>query len=205
MHRTIAAAITTLSTAVWLSSAAAQSGCDFKAIAAGTVPVDQSLACLANKITSLETENSRLSSASQIPSGAIVAFDRPNGCPPDWEKFDEGAGRFIIGVGGKYELPYVAGKPRYQKGGSETHTLTAAEMPEHNHYVTVSRAAGSGIHDGLGGSPADHGIAVDYEKPEGETITPGWGPRDRVISHTGGSQPHNNMPPYIALYFCKKT
>ena len=29
-------------------------------------------------------------------------------------------------------------------------------------------------------------------------------PRNLVTNGMGASEPHNNMPPYIALYFCKK-
>ena len=127
-----------------------------------------------------------------IPSGAVMAFDRPNGCPDGWAQFSEAAGRFVIGVGGKNELPYVGGEPRYQIGGAETHTLTVAEMPSHSHSFTgkaVSRGGwgGQAIRDfAVGGSE----VVSDF-KPSGS------------IGYVGGDGAHNNMPPYIALYFCK--
>lgn len=129
-----------------------------------------------------------------IPVGGIVAFDRPDGCPTGdgWESFDAASGRMILGVGPKvnaegiYELPYVGGRPRYQTGGAETHTLHPLEMPAHNHDISRTTNANAG------GTEA--ALVRD---------TQGRMENYRVTA-TGGNQPHNNMPPYIALYFCKK-
>lgn len=133
------------------------------------------------------------SDADTIPSGAIVAFDRPNGCPKGWTDFAAAAGRMIVGVDGKtYKLPYVAGKPEYQTGGAPTHELTVAELPKHSHEIPFVPE----VSNLSGGS-----YAVMSDDRHGSSK------RDYVTSNTdgGAGRAHNNMPPYIALYLCKKS
>lgn len=147
--------------------------------------------------------NQTSTSAAKLPKGAVVAFDRVDGCPPDWLPFEATAGRFIIGVDGDaYTLPYLAGKPSYQTGGSATHTLTKDEMPTHQHTVTSS-PHGTNIHDGFGGSDADYGIRPTYDP----TVlpTPNWATTQHTsfMANEGDGEAHNNMPPFIALYYCK--
>ena len=127
----------------------------------------------------------RLQSAVQIPPGTVFAFALPK-CPSGWTEFSEAGGRFIIGVNGStYKLPYVGGKPEYQLGGEEMHKLTIKEMPTHSH---------SGI-TATGSYNAAHLATKDPTNlPQGRGS----------IGASGSSKPHNNMPPFIALYFCKK-
>ncbi|GEM_PF-4221430 len=128
----------------------------------------------------------------QIPSGAVVAFDRE--CPNEgWELYDRAGGRFIVGAGhhsnrdtnGK--LLTIYSKPRLD-GGEEQHTLTVAEIPAHSHPIlrTDSKSGdGNFVNWTAMGSPNNKSTGAG-------TAT------------VGKSQSHNNMPPYIALYFCKK-
>lgn len=86
-----------------------------------------------------------------------------------------------------------------QKSGAETVTLTTAEIPQHIHFATASATEGNAT------SPQDHllGAEVDpdfaYRTPEttGRTAL-----RHGTIANAGGSQPHNNMQPYLAVNFC---
>ncbi|MEL6234399.1 MAG: hypothetical protein AAFR46_08310 [Pseudomonadota bacterium] len=126
-----------------------------------------------------------------LPPGAVVAFDLPNGCPAGWANFDAGAGRFIIGVGGTYQLPYVAGVPRYQIGGEETVALTELNMPAHNHVTFIQDNTNETGKRTDQTYPSIAGRNVDVRNAT-------------FSSNTGQGLPHNNMPPYIALYFCKK-
>lgn len=88
-------------------------------------------------------------------------------------------------------------------GGAETVTLNEAQMPAHRHSITSS-PPGEDIHDGFGGSGEKWGLSPEYDSSKPPQN--GWS----VTQHTsfmsikGSSKPHNNMPPYIALYFCKK-
>ncbi len=127
--------------------------------------------------------------------GIVVASTRS--CPElgtGWTVFEEGAGRFIIGVGGKYELPYVAGEPKYQIGGAEERNIALTSMPEHRHTLPMHTTGEEAPHVRGGAATTDffqHRVFVT-------------GTTNHVTASTGGKVPHNNMPPYIALYFCKK-
>ncbi len=142
----------------------------------------------------LVTETSKF----EVPAGAVLAFDSRTGCPSGWSLFSEASGRMIVGVGkkvgvqGSYELLYGSTGPRYDTGGAETHTLTVEEMPEHVHpnasLETIQVAGHFQGHPAITVPGRDSNTAYEIN----------------LVGSAGGGQPHNNMPPYIALYFCKK-
>jgi len=117
-----------------------------------------------------------------LPSGAVIAFDLAV-CPAGWTEYVAARNRTIIGSGSSYALGAT--------GGAATHTLTVNEMPSHRHGATRSNATYSG-----GG--ADMPIADPGTGDTSNTTV------NTAIMDTGGSQPHNNMQPYIALLYCRK-
>lgn len=87
------------------------------------------------------------------------------------------SGRFLLASGGGYSLGDYAGEA--------THTLTIEEMPSHNH--TLIWASSSQFGD-------SYARLVSSNIPDvSSQVT-----NDSMYS-TGGSQPHNNMPPYLVV------
>lgn len=87
-------------------------------------------------------------------------------------------------------------------GGEKTHTLTTNEMPTHNHAFMSAGQGGSYTDDykqvwtATGGSDGN-GVPANLTLPTYQG--------SQGVQNTGGSQPHNNMPPYLAVYMWKRT
>lgn len=82
-----------------------------------------------------------------------------------------------------------------QVGGSETVTLLQSEIPAHSHSYSVSGQLG------LGNTPIDQMFAVGdginlYAPATNLTPT-----SPQSLAPAGGDLPHNNMMPYLTLYF----
>lgn len=97
-----------------------------------------------------------------------------------WVSF--GAGRVLVGLDAtQTEFNTVEGV-----GGAKTHTLSTAEMPAHTHPITaVSDLSGVGTSQGAG--TANQATFVG------------------ATASTGGGGAHNNLQPYIVVYFWKRT
>ena len=80
-----------------------------------------------------------------------------------------------------------------QKGGQETHTLSAAEMPQHNHTVNTSAA------DGNSPIPIDNSLA-GYNN--GFNSGSNSVNLTNEVTNAGGGQGHNNMQPTLVVNFC---
>jgi microcystin-dependent protein len=81
-----------------------------------------------------------------------------------------------------------------QAGGEQAHTLVAAEMPQHTHQAvassnTANQGGPTNNYWANGGQPA-------YASSANGQMAAG------AVSTVGGSQPHENMPPYLVLNFC---
>lgn len=83
-----------------------------------------------------------------------------------------------------------------QKSGEETHTLSAAEMPQHTHALSASAADGNTPNPG--GTLLARETGAIYRQDANARVQMPSG----VITNVGGSQAHDNMQPYIALNFC---
>lgn len=106
-------------------------------------------------------------------------------------------GNMPLHVGGAQPGPGLSVRDLGEMAGSENVTLITSEMPAHSH-TGMAAGAGSGHADptnavfasGQRGRPAAYGL--------GNTTVP---MNPMALSVTGGSLPHNNMPPFLALTF----
>lgn len=100
----------------------------------------------------------------------------------EWERIK---GRFLLSADDEtYRLEST--------GGEATHTLTVSEMPRHSHGF-------DGVNDGttVTGQMGNYPIRMYQDKRIN------WG-SGSGIHNTGESKPHNNMPPYIAVYMWRR-
>ena len=91
--------------------------------------------------------------------------------------------------------PYNLG----QRGGETTVTLTSAEMPAHTH-TPMANTVSSQVPTPAGNTWAPPGAGRGLNIYD---ASPGSSPQmnPNALSPSGGSQPHNNMPPYLTLNF----
>ncbi len=86
-----------------------------------------------------------------------------------------------------------------QTGGEPFVTLLDSEMPIHAHQAFAT--SGGADQAGPGGNiwaqaVSDQGAFNYYNTTDGATMSP------LALQIAGGSQPHNNMMPYLTLNFC---
>lgn len=91
-----------------------------------------------------------------------------------WERLKD---RFLLAAGDTY----AAGST----GGEAEHKLTVAEMPSHTHEFSVQNNYSNG--------------SSGNDRELKRTNTGGF-----AATYAGGDQPHNNMPPYLAVYVWKR-
>lgn len=100
-----------------------------------------------------------------------------------WERMKD---RFLLAAGNGY----AAGAT----GGEATHTLTVEEMPKHHHNLYVRGFDNSSSKEAI--------VNASYNYTSAQSNA---GQAELIISSTGGSAAHNNMPPYLAVYMWKRT
>lgn len=104
-----------------------------------------------------------------------------------WEQLQD---RFLLAAGSNYS----AGST----GGESTHKLTSSEMPSHYHDSYLLGLNGSVV------APAYYAVfnqdayTYKYENTTSNTLDVA------ATEKTGGSEAHNNMPPYLAVYMWKR-
>ena len=113
------------------------------------------------------------------PVGSIfISVDSSN--PADlfggkWERVKD---TFLLAAGDVY----AAGT----EGGEAAHTLTVSEMPSHNHNLKIQ-----------GTETAANALTYSSQKNR-------FGGGGSLVQSTGDGQPHNNMPPYVAVFIWKR-
>ena len=134
-----------------------------------------------------------------VPKKSIIAY-HGNTAPEGWAICDgqngtpDLRGRFILASGkGKH----LINRSLNQTSGAENVTLTAAQMPHHNHETLYYN-----IHD------ANAGLSWQGSKRRLDFPGARWhGTADGYRSkttHAGSNHAHNNMPPYYVLTYIMK-
>ena len=119
-----------------------------------------------------------------FPIGGIIIWSGAStAIPSGWHLCDGTSGtpdlrnRFIVGAGSEYKVG--------DTGGSNEVTLNISQMPKHRHEVPMS-------------SGSDY-VDIDYaQKDKRNSNTQAY------TDYVGGSQPHENRPPYYALCYIMK-
>ncbi len=119
-----------------------------------------------------------------------------------WEQVKD---RFLLGAGNTYS--------NGSTGGASTVTLTANQMPSHTHTQASCTNPGNHSHTIPNvRSPSSSGSGAYFESwPGGSNSrthnTNGSGSHTHTITlnYTGGSQAHENMPPYLVVFMWKRT
>lgn len=88
--------------------------------------------------------------------------------------------------------------PLNSTGGEATHTLTAAEMPKHNHTIFWGNPAGEYY-------TAKIAFPAAMVDSSGNRVTTSWGAEMYKTADTGNWDAHNNMMPYKAAYCWLRT
>lgn len=105
-----------------------------------------------------------------------------------WERF--GQGRTLVGEGTGNDGSTSMSFTTESSGGEYKHKLTVAEMPSHGHKLYAR-----------GGQTAQTSSPFADNKP----ITQGSNSYGFNVSSTGGDGYHNNLSPYITVYFWRRT
>lgn len=139
---------------------------------------------------------------SVCPEGALrtqlLADSSPYGTSGGLPLLPDMRGRVVAG----YDSTQTEFDTLGETGGAKTHTLTAAQIPAHNHRVGFRQDApftGGNLDLALGG-PNTYAI-----HSAGTTATNTGGGADGKSWNEGGGGSHNNLQPYIALNFIIKT
>ncbi len=83
-----------------------------------------------------------------------------------------------------------------ETGGSDTVTLLATEMPGHSHSLMASDQPGEDP------SPQGEALARSVGASLYKSAAANVQLADEAVTPAGGSQPHNNLQPYLTLNFC---
>ena len=116
-----------------------------------------------------------------------------------WEQIQ---GQFLLGMSGSY--------PVGSTGGEATHTLTSHELPLHGHYLGQQGNTSRMLPTNHATSDPSHEYYVTEVESSGSTylkpnVTWGGYLTAGTLIDTPYNQPHNNMPPYLAVAMWKRT
>lgn len=107
---------------------------------------------------------------------------------------------------GRVPIDVGPGFAQGQAGGKATHTLTMAELPAHAHPATATTTLKGSSNAGDSDNPqntvpANTNHVNIYQTGAANVNRAAAATTEVAVANTGGGQPHNNLPPYLAVYF----
>lgn len=146
---------------------------------------------------------------------SVIDLDPSNYFGGTWERIQ---GRFLIGVGNQIEDNNTnwcgeLNNESYnfwngEMGGQYSHKLTTDEMPTHTH---AQNSHSHAVPFGANSSAFASGWKYAWSSGlTADTSGKGWNGNAGTFGvtatnqNTGGSQNHNNLPPYLAVYMWKR-
>ncbi len=143
--------------------------------------------------------------SSSLPTGAVIAFDLAK-CPDDWENVgsveaDRFAGRTLVVAGAgmnRADGRLTTERKHGASGGSETILITKDQLPSHSHRLGIITSGKEHPNFGLNpnAGPNDFKERAIVKAREAAELS--------TVEEATQSKTIDNMPPFIALHFCKK-
>lgn len=136
-----------------------------------------------------------------LPTGIIAIWSgSADNVPVGWQLCDGTNGtpdlrdKFVLGAGTTYAVG--------DNGGEETHTLTENEMPAHSHIERLGNPIAYDYGFSINGSLSGKAAKIDESVITTREIESGL--QFITTRDTGGTDAHNNMPPYYTLCYIMK-
>lgn len=179
----------------------------YKTLTSGSTDIENNssdINQLIDHINSLETrieqlENNGIDIEKIYPVGSIYISENETNPSEflggEWESYSQG--RTLVGSGTGTDSNGTSNIfTAKSTGGEYAHTLSINEIPKHSHYIAV------GLDSGVVSGHVEHRYKAEYTNTWYLTSNTGYGAT--YVGETGGSQPHNNIQPYITVYIWKR-
>jgi len=176
------------------------------------VPTERAVKTYVDK--NLKKQTDHLTTELSFPKGGIIMWSG-NSAPQGWTLCDgqngtpDLRGRFVLGIGQGQNL---TSRAYGDSGGEESHTLLEAEMPQHNHAVSLAEAGNHKHNFTAWRANFSHaGSATEScndDDGDGtfnrETKFSGSHNHGVTQNNKGDNTAHDNMPPYFVLAYIMK-
>ena len=151
----------------------------------GILPERPTVENLLVELTSSRQFADLVARSSVSTDGMLAAFTSPDGCPPGWVSFERASGRMLVGTSSQF--------PFGSLGGEEEVTLSVQQIPAHSHSLSDRLFVSGTSGDDAARTSTEMRFHLDQV---------GEHPDLQETGSMGGGGAHNNMPPYIAIYWC---
>lgn len=165
----------------------------------------RAISCLTEKIDQLERELRPF----RVARGAVVAFNRDRTtepvCPRGWDPFLPAGGRFVVGAGEHdntlTEYPSYVEDETQAVGGVERFLIESSTIPPHKHNsFDIDLQSESNLVGGQGDT--FESIRHFGRRDKISSLKTGHEVLNTNGNAVGQQLMHDNMPPYVALYYC---